>query len=97
MASESSINQSILTRRSSETKLANVDPKQYYLVENVHTKQRHVITHLFVKYDPTGISSYVQCKATPRGTRFEAKILLQGKSISNLVHSINFSFLRTQR
>jgi hypothetical protein len=82
MASNSSINQIIHTRRASEAKIANVDPSQFYLVENVNTKQRHVITHLFVKYDPTGMSSAVQCKVTPRGTRFEAKILFQGTGIS---------------
>jgi hypothetical protein len=82
MTSDSSINQLIHTRRSSETRIANVDPSQFYLVENINTKQRHAITHLFVKYDPTGMSPNVQCKVTPRGTRFEAKILLQGRCIS---------------
>jgi hypothetical protein len=85
MASDSSIGPLIHTRRSSEPKVANVDPNQFYLVENINTKQRHVITHLFVKYDPTGMSSNVQCKLTPRGTRFEAKILLQGRYITELI------------
>jgi hypothetical protein len=94
MATETIANsQNIHVRRSSETKVANVDLNQFYLVENIHTKQRHVITHLFVKYDPTGMSSNVQCKLTPRGTRFDAKILLQGKSILNLTQPLFFSYL----
>jgi hypothetical protein len=95
MASDSSINQLIHTRRSSETKMANVDPNQFYLVENINTKQRHVITHLFVKYDPTGMSFNVQCKVTPRGTRFEAKILLQGRWISEFIYLICFTIFRS--
>jgi hypothetical protein len=94
MASESNINQMIHTRRSSETKLANVDINQFYLVENIDTKQRHVITHLFLKYDPTGMSTNVQCKLTPRGTRFEAKILLHGKYILKFVLSLIYCFFR---
>jgi len=95
MASDTSISQPIHTRRSSEAKIANMDLNQFYLVENINTKQRHVITHLFVKYDPSGMSINVQCKVTPRGTRFEAKILFQGKYISESIHLICFTISRS--
>lgn len=76
--SELNNSQLIQTRRSSETRLANVDLSKFYLVENLHTKQRHVISHLFVKQDCQGSQSRLLCKTTPRGTRFEAKVLLKG-------------------
>ena len=95
MTSEPAIDPTIHTRRSSEPKMANVDLNQYYLVENINTKQRYVITHLFVKYDPTGMSTNVQCKLTPRGTRFEAKILLQGRYIVKCMYVICLMIFRS--
>lgn len=89
-------NQTMQTRRSVDVKMANVDENRFYLVENVETKQRHVITHLFVKHDSTGASSNVYCKVNPRGNRFEAKILFKGKLSINISFIISNIFSRSQ-
>lgn len=78
MPSESFNDCSVQTRGSSQIKMVNVDVNRFYLVENINTKQRHVISHLLVKKDTNSSSSTVQCKATPRGCRFEAKIIFKG-------------------
>lgn len=72
---------SIQTRGTSQMKMPDIDLNRFYLVENINTKQRHVISHLFVKNNIDGSSATVQCKSTPRGCRFEAKIILKGKQL----------------